>query len=681
MNTILPNELLNMIYKNKNTSEISPEEKKEEELNLDDRMHLMSKQIDNNVIHNIYDGLCKRKNLIYQDNLVEINDYVFNDVELLHDYYLNENNSLFDKLNKCHTKIGSLLLKNILLKPVYDQKILLSRQNYLNKINNIKDQLIPIMKNIKSIENDLIWFWNDGNMKHIDLMKDMIYFNWDIIPFFNVGDALNKNEKALLITNIYKIVISPLLTCLTPIISLLVPLILMLYFNKKVGNALSWKQIIINYFKTLWNNDTMKFLIQNPTKANLASLATKGLYLFMYFQNIYYSIQSSSNTNKIINIIHEKLNKMTLYIKYSKQIEKICTKNGLDNISSYLHYNNVKEDNELYYLNYFCFPVFEKEPGLFTNKGKILKTFSDFRHNKDILLNVFHYNGIIDVLLSTNNLLNNSSESHPYTKTSYLDSSVPKINIENIWHPFLDKNVTNNVVKNNIKIHKNLLITGPNAAGKSTFIKSVIINIILAQTIGINSCTKFELSPFHLLETFLNIPDIKGTSSLFEAEMIRSKDYIEKISNIEEDKFSFIVLDEIFSSTNYVEGFSGAYSILKKLSTYENALFIVTTHYTDLEILEKDTNGKIKNYKFEISYNENKDIIFNYLIKEGISRQYIALELLEKNGFSDDIIIDAKNICSKIKNNKIHFIKKNDNKKKKKEKKEKIISKNEKNKD
>jgi len=66
---------------------------------------------------------------------------------------------------------------------------------------------------------------------------------------------------------------------------------------------------------------------------------------------------------------------------------------------------------------------------------------------------------------------------------------------------------------------------------------------------------------------------------------------------MDDDKFSFIVLDEIFSSTNYVEGFSGAYSILKKLSTFKNALFIVTTHYTDLEILEKDTNGKIKNYK------------------------------------------------------------------------------------
>jgi len=663
MNNILPNELLNVFFKNKNIPEVPPEEKKEDELDLDDRMHLMTKQIDDNVTNNIYEGLCKRKNLIYQDNLVQVNDYVFNDVELLHDYYLNENNSLFDKLNNCHTKLGSLLLKNILLKPIHDYKILLSRQEYVSKINTIKDQLIPIMQNIKAIETDLIWFWNDGNMKHIDLMKDMIYFNWDIIPFFNVGDALNKNENALLITNIYKIIISPILTCLTPIISLLVPLVLMLYFNKKVGNALSWKQIIINYFKTLWNNDTMKFLIQNPTKANLASLATKGIYLFMYFQNIYYSIQSSSNTNKIINIIHEKLNKMTLYIKYSKQIEEICSNNGLTELNSFIYYNNVKEDNDLYYLNYFCFPVFEKSPGLFTNKGKILQIFNKFRNNKDILLNVFHYNGMIDVLLSINNLLNNSSKNHPYTKTTYLNSSVPKMDIVDIWHPFLDKNITTDVVKNNIKINKNLLITGPNAAGKSTFIKSVIINIILAQTIGINSCTKFEISPFHLLETFLNIPDIKGTSSLFEAEMIRSKDYIEKLTNMDEDKFSFIVLDEIFSSTNYVEGFSGAYSILKKLSSFKNALFIVTTHYTDLEMLEKDTHGKIKNYKFEISYNENKDIIFNYLIKEGISRQYIALELLEKNGFSADIITDAKNICSKIKNNKLHFNKlKNKNK-------------------
>ena len=63
MNNIIPDKLLNMIFKNNNIPEISPEEKKEDELNLDDRMYLMSKQIDTNVTNNIYDGLCKRKNL------------------------------------------------------------------------------------------------------------------------------------------------------------------------------------------------------------------------------------------------------------------------------------------------------------------------------------------------------------------------------------------------------------------------------------------------------------------------------------------------------------------------------------------------------------------------------------------------------------------------------------------
>jgi DNA mismatch repair ATPase MutS len=152
-----------------------------------------------------------------------------------------------------------------------------------------------------------------------------------------------------------------------------------------------------------------------------------------------------------------------------------------------------------------------------------------------------------------------------------------------------------------------------------------------------------------MIETYLHIPDSKGSSSLFEAEMLRSKEYIEKIKTLDSNDFSFIVLDEIFSSTNYIEGFSGAYSILKKISSFTNTLSITTTHYTDLEVLENDTNGKIINYKFEVDYDNNNEIIFNYKLKRGVSRQYIALDLLKKNGFDDDLIEDAINMCKKIK--------------------------------
>ena len=143
--------------------------------------------------------------------------------------------------------------------------------------------------------------------------------------------------------------------------------------------------------------------------------------------------------------------------------------------------------------------------------------------------------------------------------------------------------------------------------------------------------------------------------------MFRSKEYIEKIKELEENEFSFIVLDEIFSSTNYIEGFSGAYSILKNLSNYKNTLFIVTTHFTDLEILEKDTKGRIENYKFTVDYDENKEIQFNYLLEKGISNQYIALELLKKNGFDEKILEDAFQISKRISKSTIKKNKKKKN--------------------
>ena len=73
-----------------------------------------------------------------------------------------------------------------------------------------------------------------------------------------------------------------------------------------------------------------------------------------------------------------------------------------------------------------------------------------------------------------------------------------------------------------------------------------------------------------LINTYLNIPDCKNKESLFEAEMHRSRDYLNKLKELGEQDFSFIVMDEIFSSTNPEEGISGAYAICNKLSDYKN---------------------------------------------------------------------------------------------------------------
>ncbi len=151
-----------------------------------------------------------------------------------------------------------------------------------------------------------------------------------------------------------------------------------------------------------------------------------------------------------------------------------------------------------------------------------------------------------------------------------------------------------------------------------------------------------------MIETYLHIPDSKGSQSLFEAEMYRSRDYLERLKELDENDFSFIVLDEIFSSTNYIEGYSGAYAILKKISSFNNTLSMTTTHYSDLEILERDTKGRFENYRFEVTYDENKEILFNYKLNRGVSRQYIALDLLKRNGFDEDLIETAIEMSKKV---------------------------------
>ena len=92
---------------------------------------------------------------------------------------------------------------------------------------------------------------------------------------------------------------------------------------------------------------------------------------------------------------------------------------------------------------------------------------------------MFEIYGREDMIISIENILSSSTIENPYTFSTFLNKKKPFINIKNIWHPYLNKEEVDTIVKNSIDIKTNILITGPNAAGKSTFIKSVIINILL----------------------------------------------------------------------------------------------------------------------------------------------------------------------------------------------------------
>ena len=253
---------------------------------------------------------------------------------------------------------------------------------------------------------------------------------------------------------------------------------------------------------------------------------------------------------------------------------------------------------------------------------------------------------VIDCLLSfvkTSTLYNLS-----YPKYQDLHTvNSPFIDMKKFCHINLLEN--KNCVMNDIsfgKDHKlNGIITGPNAGGKSTCIKGLLTNVILSQTICMGSFEVLHFTPFKHINTQINIPDCKGVSSLFEAEMYRCKDNLDEIKNLSGKEFSLVTMDELFNSTNVVEGIAGAYAILNKMSTYPNVINIITTHFTYLTKLKK--TNKFDLYKMNAIVHKN-GIEYPYTLTRGVSSQTIALDILEMNNFDKDIIDDATIIKNKI---------------------------------
>ena len=239
--------------------------------------------------------------------------------------------------------------------------------------------------------------------------------------------------------------------------------------------------------------------------------------------------------------------------------------------------------------------------------------------------------------------INRVRTSHNLCVPNYLEyDDTPKLTVKNSWNIHIDET---NAIKNDF-VCKNTIVTGPNAGGKSTFIKMMCTNVLLSQTLCVSASSSIDLTPFYMISSQINIPDCKGHESLFEAEMNRCLYNLRAIERFE-GLPCFVVMDEIFNSTNVIEAISGAYAILENLAMNTNTLCMITTHLNYLTNLRKTSTFECYCMSVTIQ-DDSKSISYPYTIKKGISKQYIALELLREKGFDHSIIEKALKIKSKF---------------------------------
>jgi len=199
----------------------------------------------------------------------------------------------------------------------------------------------------------------------------------------------------------------------------------------------------------------------------------------------------------------------------------------------------------------------------------------------------------------------------------------------NMYHPLIPKD---EVVANDYDFEGRSrldIITGPNMSGKSTFLRSVAINMILARTGSVVFADKFVFTPSEVL-TYLHITDsVKDKISTFRAEIIKLKSILDFIQTSEVP--TFFILDEILRGTNSHSKFKGSVAVVKRLLEL-NSSGIIATHDVHLGEMEKDYKKEIRNFSFDFIVDDNEELVYDYKLKKGINTKVNAEIVLKELG-------------------------------------------------
>jgi len=342
---------------------------------------------------------------------------------------------------------------------------------------------------------------------------------------------------------------------------------------------------------------------------------------------------------KRINLIHAQLGKKTdLFLKYSTIIKLI---EGEGFTSNYLF--NLKKNSAI---------IDNKSSRIIKNLSKISSAFNQ-RLNiiAGLLLNIFLLWDLVQTMR-----LENWKKRHKKQLVKWFDViaefdalsslacfafnnpsyQLPKISekefliqAEEMGHPLIHQK---NRINNSIAIsgqQQFVIITGANMAGKSTFLRTLGVNMILAST-GAPVCAQaFEWSPIQIFTSIRTKDSLYKNESYFFAELKQLKVLIDQLKS---GKRLFIILDEILKGTNSKDKQTGSMHLIEQLIRL-NASGIIATHDLALGDLVKTYPNNISNMRFEVEFN-NDELVFDYKLKSGISQNMNATFLMKKMGIT-----------------------------------------------
>jgi hypothetical protein len=499
------------------------------------------------------------------------------------------------KLNNTHTIIGHVLKSYLFCNPTNDVTLLESRQSFIKElINNEKlfNELSQQLSKIKNAESGFFSFWHAEDPIAADFFRKLY---WHILP-----DSYNKSPYALEFGIRFNNLMIASLFALVP------------------GIIYSRQKNIIEGFHKILAIDNPKKKITVISGLSVGLLAYAGFLFYRY--KLHY--ETAKQVKDSINYMQTRLiDVATLLNAYNEIHEIVGDKYPLKNAT---HSQDFIALTELLKTD-----TFTGEASFFSFSGRVLAGFRLMHEIKNEFALLLEYIGIIDVLLSIAELMKKTNDRTSYNFVNYVDKG-PFLRFNNFWHPMIP---TEKVVTNSIELKKdsrNIILTGSNMSGKSTILKALMINILLAQTFGIVAAEQGTLAPFSSFASKLKVIDnIITGDSLFQAEANRIKLFFDVIGSLKKNEYGIVIIDELFSGTSCEKGEKASYTITKDLAVNnENILSVITTHFQKLTELEKELPEITMNYKIDAYKDAQGNLIRPFKLEKGISIINSAFDIL-----------------------------------------------------
>jgi branched-subunit amino acid transport protein AzlD len=551
-----------------------------------------------------------KKNVVDDLELIKFND--IEEVKAGISEHVVEPKTVFGK--QCISELSKYTTTDI--EYLKDTQVILKNYPVIN-------QNVELHDNVAKIWYDII---NDGDFINKYKYIDMKYF-----------EKMNNSSLFLQLLSIYNLS-SPIMFFIVPLVMLLVPFFILKFKRLNVS-----MNSYVSLLKKVLKNHTLGLLLNtNYKEINWGTAAyvlfSIGFYLFQMYQNVISCVNYYKNMHKI----HDYIFTMKEFLIETR--ENIIELENIYNAqSSYKDFTstmvNYKIDINKYIRELNDITPMKINFAKGAQLGYIMKHFHMFYKDENIhkvIDYAFHLNGYIDYMVQIKSLIK-SKKMNPCTFGK----------ITKIKKGYYAKFINDKYVSNDFDFKNNMIITGPNAAGKTTLIKTSLINIIFSQQIGFGFYKKAVINPYDHIHSYLNIPDTSGRDSLFQAEARRCKEIIDQFNSCGKERH-ICIFDELYSGTNPYEAVGSAYGFLKYINNRKNIDFMITTHYGNLcNLMENEKNISNKHMKIELLDN-NYTFNYTYKMAEGISQVKGGFKVLKDLEYPDELLDTIQSISNKL---------------------------------